>query len=125
MILDTNAVSALLAGEARLEERLGAADRLYLPIFVIGEYRFGLLGSRFRDSLEPLFARLDEACHTLCPNEQTARQYATVRHELRTKGQPIPENDVWIAALARQHDMALVTRDTHFDQVDGLTRISW
>jgi predicted nucleic acid-binding protein len=48
-----------------------------------------------------------------------------LREELRLTGCPIPENDVWIAALARQHDLPVVTCDDHFDHVSGLRRLSW
>jgi len=48
-----------------------------------------------------------------------------VKNALLAKGRPIPENDVWIAALARQHDLVLVTRDEHFAEVDGLTLARW
>ncbi len=58
-------------------------------------------------------------------DEETADTYAQVRAELRRAGRPIPENDVWIAALARQHGQEVVSRDGHFDSVEGLRRISW
>jgi tRNA(fMet)-specific endonuclease VapC len=55
----------------------------------------------------------------------TAETYSRVRDELRRKGRPIPENDIWIAALARQHDQAVVSRDGHFDDVPDLRRVAW
>lgn len=55
----------------------------------------------------------------------TTRQYAKVRNELRAQGTPIPENDVWIAALARQHGLPVVSRDEHFDHVPRLVRHGW
>ena len=58
-------------------------------------------------------------------NSATARHYADVRHELRLAGHPIPENDIWIAALARQHQLPIVSRDEHFDAVHGVRRIDW
>ena len=54
-----------------------------------------------------------------------AKEYGVVKQELRRKGRPIPENDIWIAATARQLKLALVTRDRHFDEVDGLTKVDW
>lgn len=125
MILDTNAVSALLAGEPGLVEVLGPAPRHHLPVVVLGEYRFGLLRSRRRKSLEVLLDTLIEESLVLLVDEATTQAYARVRHELRGKGRPIPENDVWIAALARQHDQPVVSRDGHFDDVPGLRRLSW
>ncbi|MCI0331669.1 MAG: hypothetical protein L0228_00410 [Planctomycetes bacterium] len=51
--------------------------------------------------------------------------YAAIRHGLTRKGRPIPENDLWIAALARQHALDILSQDSHFDQVEGIRRISW
>jgi len=60
----------------------------------------------------------------LC-DDQTARQYAKISLQLRKKGRPIPQNDMWIAALAMQHGLTLVTRDAHFSHIDGLLLKSW
>jgi len=125
MILDTNAVSALFAGESSLAEVLAPIDRPHLPVVVIGEYLYGLRRSKHRLELQALLERLVEDSTVLQVDERTASIYAEVRHELREKGRPIPENDVWIAALARQHDVPVVSRDRHFDHVDGLLRIDW
>ena len=125
MILDTNAVSALFAGEESLGELLDAETHHHLPTIVLGEYRYGLMRSRKRDHLELLLETLARESVVLAVDDETARHYANVREELRERGLPIPENDVWIAALARQHDLAVVSRDEHFDRVSGLLRRSW
>ncbi|MGH9362023.1 MAG: type II toxin-antitoxin system VapC family toxin [Thermoanaerobaculia bacterium] len=125
MILDTNAVSALLVGDPALEEVLKANERHHLPVIVIGEYRYGLLASRHRVRLQRLLETLIRESIVLPIDEATAEAYAQVRGELRRRGQQIPENDIWIAALAQQHSQAVASRDTHFDQVPGLRRIAW
>ncbi|HSS51692.1 MAG TPA: PIN domain-containing protein [Thermoanaerobaculia bacterium] len=103
MILDTNAVSALFIGDAALGEILAGEQRHHLPVIVIGEYRYGLLGSRHRDHLQGLLEILIRESFVLLVDETTAETYSHVRDELRQRGRPIPENDIWIAALARQH----------------------
>ncbi len=125
MILDTNAVSAILAGDKQLGRKLATADHHHLPLIVIGEYLFGLLASGKRKKLEPLLRRLEAQSIILYVDRQTADWYATIRHDLRTRGRPIPENDVWIAALARQHALEIVSQDPHFDYVDKVRRIGW
>lgn len=125
MILDTNAVSALLAGDEALAELLGDSRRHELPVVVLGEYRYGLKRSRHRAALEPLLDALASACTVLAIDDTTATSYAEVREQLRAAGRPIPENDVWIAALARQHGVAIVSRDQHFDLVEGVVRLAW
>jgi tRNA(fMet)-specific endonuclease VapC len=56
---------------------------------------------------------------------QTARYYGQIKNMLRAKGRPVPENDLWIAAIARQHSLTLVTRDNHFNEIDGLPTVCW
>ena len=125
MILDTNAISALLQGDADVEALLAGADRHHLPAIALGEYRYGLLSSRQRKTLEGLLDTLEAESFVLASDAATARHYAAVRQELKASGRPIPENDVWIAALARQHRLPVASRDTHFDAVRGLRRRSW
>jgi tRNA(fMet)-specific endonuclease VapC len=125
VILDTNAVSALLIGDPALGEVLAADQRHHLPVIVIGEYRYGLLGSNRRDPLQKLLEILIRESFVLVVDETTAETYSHVRDELRRKGRPIPENDIWIAALARQHRQPVVSRDDHFDYVSDLRRVAW
>ncbi len=125
MILDTNAVSALFSGDPALGKALAGEERHHLPVIVIGEYRYGLRGSRFRNHLQSLLETLIRESLVLPVDEVTAATYSEVRDDLRRLGRPIPENDIWIAALARQHRQPVVSRDGHFDYVPGLPRVSW
>lgn len=126
MILDTNAVSALLAGRSEsLHHLLDAADRHHLPLPVVAEYQFGLLQLPRPRRLQSLFRRLEADSILLLPDRATADAYASIRHDLKKRGQPIPENDLWIAALARQFDLDIVSQDAHFDQVPAIRRIGW
>lgn len=125
VILDTNAVSALLAGDSALGEVLEAKPLHHLPVIVIGEYRYGVARSKHRRRLERLLELLVRESIVLLVDEETTRHYATVREKLRRAGSPIPENDVWIAALAQQHGEPIVSRDRHFDLVDASLRVGW
>ena len=125
MILDTNAVSALFVGDPALGQILAAEPRHHLPVIVIGEYRYGLLGSRHRDHLQGLLETLIRESIILPVDETTAETYSQLRGELRRKGKPIPENDLWIAALAVQHKQPVISRDGHFDEVSSLRRVAW
>ena len=125
MILDTNGLSAWWINEASFIRHIQHADRLCIPVPALAEFRFGILKSRFR---EKMTAWLDEALTTttvLVVDETTTRHYAEVRLQLTSAGTPIPMNDLWIAAIARQHKLPVISRDTHFDHVAGLTRIGW
>jgi tRNA(fMet)-specific endonuclease VapC len=125
MILDTNAVSALFEGDKALAQVLGAAPKHELPAIVVGEYRYGLAHSKHKRTLLPLLEELIRESVVLDVGLATAEAYALVRERLRRRGRPLPENDVWIAALAIEHGLDVVSRDTHFDDVEGLLRRSW
>jgi predicted nucleic acid-binding protein len=125
VILDTNAVSALFDGDDQLGAQLRDAAAIHLPVIVVGEYRYGLERSRHREKLDLLLDALVGETVVLSIDLATASVYARLREDLRRRGRPLPENDVWIAALARQHELPVVSRDTHFDLVPGLKRIGW
>ena len=125
MILDTNALSAIADGDRLVERVLHQATDLSIPAIVLGEYKFGIMRSRNRSLYERWLAELAEVCPVLVVDETTAERYAEIRGELKAGGHPIPGNDVWIAALVRQHGAPLLSRDAHFDYVAGLKRISW
>lgn len=125
MILDTNALSALADGDDDLEPLLQKIKELWVPVIVLGEYRYGIRLSRSRARYERWLEDMIDACHVLTIDGETAKEYAGVRDELKRKGRPIPANDLWIAALARQHALPLLSRDRHFDFVRGLRRLGW
>ena len=126
MILDTNAVSSLLGGDnEHLNALLKSAVRHHLPLTVVAEYQYGLLALRRPRRLQSLLRRLEADSIILYPDRETADLYAAIRHGLKLRGRPIPENDLWIAALARQHSLEIVSRDPHFDHVAGIRRIGW
>ncbi len=92
---------------------------------MICEYRYGLARSRHRKALHQLLETLIASSTLLLIDADTATPYAGVRDELRRKGKPIPENDQWIAALARQHELPVVSRDEQFDFIARLARLGW
>ena len=125
MILDTNALSAWAEQNPAALKLISAQSVLCLPVIVLGEFRFGLHGSRKRSVLEPQIDFLEQTARVLDITRETAAVYATVRFELKQRGKPIPENDVWIGSLARQHGFPVMSQDVHFDVIPGLRRLSW
>lgn len=125
MILDTNALSAIADGEPAIMPMLKSARAHQLPVIVLGEYRYGLLRSRERAARERWLDELESLFEVLEPSAITARHYARIREDLRQKGTPIPENDIWIAALAVEYDLEVASRDEHFDRVREIRRRGW
>jgi len=125
MILDTNALSAAADDDPGVVAVLSRAEQMVLPVIVLGEYRHGIAQSRHRASYENWLAGLLRDCMVLDIQEPTTHHYAEITLELKRKGKPIPTNDIWIAALCRQHSLPLLSRDRHFDLVTGTNRIDW
>ena len=125
MILDTNALSAYLDNTAAAVEIVSGENEIAIPVVVAGEFAFGISQSRHRDAYERSLQRMLDRCSVLEIGIETARHYAAIRLELKAAGTPIPANDVWIAALSRQHAMPVMSRDSHFDFVAGLRRRTW
>jgi predicted nucleic acid-binding protein len=125
VILDTNALSAFADGEARVGEVLRRQTRAAIPVIVLGEFRYGIAQSKhhsiYEAWLESQLAHFD----ILAVTEETAVRYAELRIALKRSGRPIPANDAWIAALAIQHRLPILSRDQHFDIVPGLERRGW
>jgi len=125
VILDTNALSALAEGDPAIEPILRQAMQIGIPVVVLGEYRFGIAQSRERKNYESWLAEYLDRFRILDVTDDTSQRYAEVRLELKKAGKPIPANDLWIAALCRQHRLPILSRDGHFDAVQGLKRIGW
>lgn len=122
ILLDTNAYAAFMLGDADVVEVVAHADRLYLNSVVLGELLGGFAaGTREQKNRAELARFLDSPRVEIVPvTAQTADHYALVYAGLRRRGQPIPTNDLWIAASALEHGAALLTRDVHFAQIDSL-----
>jgi tRNA(fMet)-specific endonuclease VapC len=125
VILDTNALSAFADGDPPAVAEVRRAADVAIPAVVLGEFLFGTASSRReREYAEWLKGTLRWA-RVLDISSETASEYARVRAELKHIGKPIPANDLWIAALCRQHYQPLLSRDQHFEYVPGLRRIGW
>ncbi len=125
MILDTNALSAAADGDPAVSAILAGVEQMAIPVIVLGEYRHGIAESRHRAIYESWITGLLRDCMVLDVNEPTTHCYAEITLELKRKGKPIPTNDIWIAALCRQHSLPLLSRDRHFDLVVKIKRVEW
>jgi len=125
LILDTNALSAIADGQPDATKHFVQAREVAIPVIVLGEYRFGITHSRYQHKYEKWLNEMISNCRILEVNEETAVLYAALRVQLKTAGTPIPSNDVWVAALCRQHGLPLLSRDEHFKFVKGLRRQAW
>ena len=125
LILDTNAISALSAQDEALLRVLERENNLCVTVVNAAEYFYGLQSSKRKNVLARWFSEFLDSVRILDLDRDVFPYYHVIRTELKRAGTPIPTNDLWTASLARLHGMKVVSRDRHFDRVQGMERIGW
>jgi tRNA(fMet)-specific endonuclease VapC len=124
-LLDTNIVIALFGNDATVVAEIKKARTIYLPAIVVGELYYGALNSsKPKQNSLKIDELLNEVSVLNCDTE-TGKFYGRIKKELKDIGKPIPENDIWIIALAKQHNIKVVSRDVHFENVANLKLEKW
>ena len=119
LLLDTSAYSAFRRGDQAVAEVIRRSETVALPVVVLGELQSGFqAGNRCAENTAELDRFLSKpSVRVLNVTEETALRYAEIDVYLRKRGRPIPRNDVWIAAVALEHGLQLVTLDAHFREI--------
>ncbi|MGD0617255.1 MAG: type II toxin-antitoxin system VapC family toxin [Bryobacteraceae bacterium] len=123
--LDTNRLTDLFQGDAELAEFLATCDEVWIPLIVLAEIKAGFYGGTQHHRNEVLLRKFmaKPTVEVLLPGRETAEQYARLFVQLKRAGTPVPDNDLWIAALALENDLTLITRDRHFDNIPQLLTV--
>ena len=123
LLVDTSVVVDLLEGDEAVALILAHYTPVYIPVVVLAELLSGARRSqRAAENMERI-AAFTRSNRVVTCTASTASHYADISNELRARGRPIPQNDMWIAAVARQHGLPVASRDDHFDQVPALLRV--
>ena len=124
-LLDTNIIVAVFRDEEAVLQKIVAAELVFIPSPALGELYLGALRSNRTADNQALVDEFANGLPILKVDQQTAREWANLKNALYLIGKPIPDNDIWIAALAKQHNCTVVTRDNHFDHIAAISRVSW
>lgn len=121
-LIDTNIYAAFKRNEPIAVEALQRAEYIGLNVVVLGEILSGFKGgSKEAENKKELNQFLDsQRVYIVDLDEETAEFYARIYWDLKRKGNPIPTNDMWVAASAMRHGLSLFTYDEHFNSIDGL-----
>ncbi len=123
--LDTNIVIEVFSGNKAVADKINEIPPFCISSVVLGELYIGVNRVINKSKhLKKLEAFLD-LCTIIDIDATTSRFYGEITAALFKKGKPIPTNDIWIAAAAKQHDLILVTRDNHFQEIDGVLLETW
>jgi tRNA(fMet)-specific endonuclease VapC len=124
-LLDTNIVISLLEGEENVVNRVAETESVFVPAIVLGELYFGARKSfRVQENLERV-EKFAAGTSILDCDKRTAHEYGRIKNLPRQRGRPLPDNDIWIAAMAFRFGLIVATRDAHFQQIDELETIGW
>lgn len=123
--LDTNIVIRLFKNDPIVVQKLTSSTSIYLTVPVIAELLYGAENSvRKEENLKNYNKFIDE-CNILPLTRKTAEQYSKIRMRLKQRGNPIPENDLWVAAACIENQISLISEDKHFDFIEDLTIKKW
>jgi tRNA(fMet)-specific endonuclease VapC len=125
ILLDSSVVIPHLRGRLDLNAKVAPDEPLFLPLTVVGELYKGVFKSSRDENSRVLLETFLQTVAVLHPDMATGIQYARIAVDLEKRGLPIPENDIWIAALAVECSMPLASRDAHFRHVSGLQLLEW
>jgi tRNA(fMet)-specific endonuclease VapC len=124
-LLDTNIITAWLKGDASVADKIDKAKEIHIPVIVLGELYYGALYStRVEKNIKDIKS-ITSNYNVLKIDEETTIAYGNIKAALRKKGKPIPENDIWIAAIAKRYELVVVTRDKHFKEIESINIKSW
>lgn len=124
-LLDTNIIIAVFANEIKVIDNLKNLESIFIPSIAIGELYYGASkSSKAKDNSERIKELADNNTVLTCDSE-TAKHYGQIKYQLHSIGKPIPENDIWIASIAQQHSLILITRDVHFRFVKNILLDTW
>lgn len=124
-LLDTNIIVGLFKNDKKVQSQLAASTEVFVPSIAVGELYYGALKSAHVEKNMKQIREFATRAAVLACDAGTAEHYGAIKNELKTKGHPLPENDVWTAAIAKQHSLTVVTRDQHFKEIDGLLLEEW
>ena len=126
-LLDTSVLVLMIKQEGAISQRLvgvaGAA--FYVSTIALGELYYGAENSIYVEKSRVDVDTLARTMTVLATDHATARKYGLLKHEQRTKGLMLPDNDLWIAATALQYGLTLAARDQHFTWITGLALEQW
>ncbi len=125
ILLDTSVIVAVLRRVPGMIERLRGEQELLVPLVVLGELYYGANLATPPERQQEAVRLFMGGATLLLPTDRTAAEYGRIKAALKNAGTPLPENDIWIAAVARESGLPLATRDAHFNQVPGLQVLDW
>jgi tRNA(fMet)-specific endonuclease VapC len=123
-LVDTNVIIRLLRSDERSVALFDNADEIFIPAIVAGELFYGAQNSARKQENLNIFNDFISQYEIAEVNADVANVYGEIKAQLKRDGINIPENDLWIAAVAKHNNFTLLTFDAHFSRIAGLRVLS-
>jgi len=120
ILLDTNIIIQLFANDIKIKNYLSEKKGIFVPSIVIGELYYGAFNSIKKEQNIKKINDFTAKASIINIDSKTSEEYGYIKANLKKRGHPIPENDVWIGAIAKQYNLILVTKDKHFNYIDDI-----
>ena len=124
-LLYTSIIIELFSGNKTVADRINKLNSFYLPAVVVGELYTGVFSSSHESKHLKKLRDFLSLATIIEINDETAEHYGKIASDLRKKGRPIPTNDIWIAAIAKQYELPLITKDKHFKEIKSIQTREW
>ena len=125
ILLDSSIVIEVLSGNSEIADKIGRLSGFSISAVALGELYIGVNRVSNKSKHLKMLQDFVQLCTIVDINEETAKYYGEITSALFKKGKPIPSNDIWIAATARQYGYTLVTRDKQFKEIDDVAIKHW
>lgn len=119
-VLDSNIVIDIFRGKQKTIQKISGINKFYIPVIVLGELYFGAHKANQTVLRIQQIQNFELTVNILLVNSTTASIYGEIKSQLKLIGKPIPENDIWIAAIAKESNLPIITKDKHFQHIQGL-----
>jgi len=123
-LTDTNVIIKLLKSDKQAIRLFDDANRIYIPVTVVGELFYGAQNSSRKEENMSIFTDFLSNYAIVNIDTSVANMYGEIKVQLKKDGITIPENDLWIAATAKAKQYTLMSFDSHFNKVYGLQVVS-
>ena len=119
-LLDTNVITKMLNNDSDAIKLVQKIEKLYTSSIVAGELYYAAINSSRSESNLDIFRKALSYMEIVPVDDAVCMSYAEIKYDLKKKGKPIPDNDIWIAASALVHDLSIASFDKHFSEISGL-----
>jgi tRNA(fMet)-specific endonuclease VapC len=122
-LLDTSVIIHIFKNNAGIIAQLHAFSEIFVPSIAVGELYYGAYCSA---NIKKHLDQSNEFLRNytiLSPDAVTGDFYGRIKKSLKDKGKPIPENDIWIAAISIQFNLPLFAVDKHFKEINNIILI--